>query len=62
MFKVGLYARVSTIDQARVQEGSLISQEHRLRELIKSKNIVQRNWGEVSRVYVEEKSASGRAR
>ena len=57
MFKIGLYARVSTTDQARVQEGSLISQEHRLRELIKSKNLVQRNWGEVSKVYVEEKSA-----
>ena len=57
MYKVGLYIRVSTEEQAKIKDGSLVSQEHRLKELVKSKNIVHNNWGQVVKVYVEEKSA-----
>ena len=54
MRTVGLYLRVSTEEQARVQEGSLVSQRHRLEEYVKSRNAVNEGWGQIIGVYVDE--------
>lgn len=54
MRKIGLYLRVSTEEQARVQEGSLISQRHRLEEYVKVRNAVNEKWGEIVGIYVDE--------
>lgn len=57
MKKVGLYIRVSTDEQAKIQEGSLVSQKQRLEEYLKARNLVQAGWGEICGVYIDDKSA-----
>lgn len=54
MRKIGLYLRVSTEEQARVQEGSLISQRYRLEEYVKSRNVVNEGWGRIIGIYIDE--------
>lgn len=54
MKKVALYIRVSTEEQARIQEGSLVSQRQRLNEYVDGQNRRTKNWGFVSGVYVDE--------
>lgn len=49
-YRVGIYVRVSTEEQAENPEGSIKNQEERLREFIKLKNMVE-PFGEVVRVY-----------
>ncbi len=56
MNKIGLYVRVSTDEQARVHEGSLVSQRKRLEEYVKNQNRNQNNWGIVVETYTDEKS------
>lgn len=49
-FRVALYIRVSTEEQAENPEGSIKNQEQRLREFLKLKNMIE-PFGEVSEVF-----------
>ncbi len=55
-FRVGIYVRVSTEEQAENPEGSIKNQEQRLREFVKLKNMVE-PFGEVAKVYTDILSA-----
>ena len=54
MKRVALYVRVSTEEQARIQDGSLVSQRQRLEEYVSSQNQRSPGWGEIADVYVDE--------
>ncbi len=60
-FKIGLYIRVSTEEQAENPEGSVKNQEDRLRATVKLKNM-ENNFGEIKGVYVEAKSGKNTKR
>lgn len=51
-FKIGLYVRVSTEEQAENPEGSIKNQEERLRDFVKLKNLVA-PFGEVREAFVD---------
>jgi site-specific DNA recombinase len=51
-FKIGLYARVSTEEQAENPEGSIKNQEQRLRDYVKFKN-GDGNFGEIIEVFID---------
>ncbi len=51
-YRIGIYVRVSTEEQAENPEGSIKSQEHRLREFVKLKNSFE-NFGEVVEFYCD---------
>jgi site-specific DNA recombinase len=51
-FKIGLYVRVSTEEQAENPEGSIKNQEERLREFVKLKNFAS-PFGEITEVFVD---------
>lgn len=51
-YKIGLYLRVSTEEQASTPEGSIKSQECRLQEFVKHKNSFE-NFGEVIDIYCD---------
>ena len=50
LFKIAIYVRVSTEEQAENPEGSIKNQEQRIREFIKLKNMVE-PYGEVTEVF-----------
>lgn len=52
--KCGIYLRVSTEEQAQVQEGSLESQRHRINSFIEYKNSQQPGWGKAIEIYADE--------
>lgn len=52
-FKIGLYIRVSTQEQAKNPEGSIRNQEQRLREMVEFKNKGS-NFGEIKSVFIDE--------
>lgn len=54
MKKIALYIRVSTEEQARIQDGSLVSQRNRLEEFVEGQNRRDHNWGHIVDVYVDE--------
>ena len=54
MKRIGLYIRVSTEEQARVQDGSLVSQRKRLEEYVQGQNRRDPDWGLITDVYVDE--------
>jgi len=54
MNKVGLYLRVSTEEQARIAEGSLVSQRKRLEEYVEGQNRREPGWGAVIDIYCDE--------
>ena len=54
MKRIGLYLRVSTEEQARIQDGSLVSQRRRLEEYVEGQNRRDSNWGVIVDVYCEE--------
>lgn len=54
MKKVALYIRVSTEEQARIQDGSLVSQRKRLEEYVDGQNRRDSDWGKIVDVYVDE--------
>jgi len=54
MKRVGIYIRVSSEEQARIQEGSLVSQRHRLLEFIEFQNKRDANWGVLVDIYCDE--------
>lgn len=53
-FKIGLYIRVSTEEQALRTEGSLDSQKHRLSSYVDIKNMQQSSWGTVIEEYIDD--------
>ena len=54
MRKINLYLRVSTEEAAKAQEGSLVSQQQRLEEYVRARNLLHPNWGKIVGVFVEE--------
>ena len=52
--KIGLYIRVSTEEQARIQDGSLVSQKNRIIEYIEHQNKISKDWGQIFEFYCEE--------
>ena len=52
--RVGIYIRVSTEEQARIMDGSLVSQRARLNEYVEAQNRRQAGWGEVVDSYCDE--------
>jgi len=52
--KIGAYVRVSTEEQAQVVEGSIESQKYRLKKYIESKNDVEKNWGKLIELYLDD--------
>lgn len=54
MKNIGVYIRVSTEEQARIQDGSLVSQRNRIIEYVEYQNKFNKNWGEIIEFYVEE--------
>lgn len=54
MKRVGLYIRVSTEEQARIQDGSLVSQRRRLEEYVEGQNRREASWGTIIDVYCDE--------
>jgi DNA invertase Pin-like site-specific DNA recombinase len=52
--RVGIYLRVSTEEQARLQDGSLISQKQRLIEYVDAQNRREADWGTVIDFYCDE--------
>lgn len=54
MKRVGIYIRVSTEEQARIQDGSLVSQKNRLMEYVEFQNKRESNWGTLVDVYCDE--------
>lgn len=55
-YRIGIYVRVSTEEQAENPEGSIKNQEQRLRDFVKLKNMVE-PFGEVAKVYTDILSA-----
>jgi site-specific DNA recombinase len=54
MKRIGLYIRVSTEEQARIQDGSLVSQRRRLEEYVEGLNRRDSGWGRIVDVYCDE--------
>lgn len=54
MKRVGIYIRVSTEEQARIQDGSLVSQKNRLLEYVEFQNKHEPNWGVLVDIYCDE--------
>jgi site-specific DNA recombinase len=54
MKRIGIYIRVSTEEQARIQDGSLVSQRNRLIEYIDFQNKRESNWGILVDIYCDE--------
>ena len=54
MKRIGIYIRVSTEEQARIQDGSLVSQRKRLEEYVDGQNRREASWGKIIGVYVDE--------
>ena len=54
MKRIALYIRVSTEEQARIQDGSLVSQRKRLEEYVDGQNRRDPDWGKIIDVYVDE--------
>ena len=52
--KVGIYLRVSSEEQARIQDGSLVSQRKRLEEYVEAQNKRDSSWGTIVQVYCDE--------
>jgi site-specific DNA recombinase len=55
--RIGLYLRVSTEEQARISDGSLVSQRARLEEYVEGQNRREKGWGQIVDVYQDDKSA-----
>jgi site-specific DNA recombinase len=52
--RIGIYVRVSTEEQAQVVDGSIDSQQHRLKFFIEFKNGQEKNWGKVVETYIDD--------
>ncbi len=54
MNRIAAYIRVSTEEQAKIVDGSLVSQRKRMEEYIENQNKRESNWGSLVDVYVDE--------
>ena len=54
MKRIAAYIRVSTEEQARIQEGSLVSQKSRILEYIEFQNKRESGWGMLVELYCDE--------
>lgn len=52
--KIGNYVRVSTEEQANIVDGSIDSQQHRIRGYIELKNHQEKGWGKVVEIYIDD--------
>ena len=52
--KIGAYVRVSTEEQANIADGSIDSQQHRIKAYIDLKNHQEKNWGKVAETYIDD--------
>ncbi len=57
--KIGIYARVSTEEQAQVADGSIDSQQHRIRAFIDIKLHQDKDWGAVIETYIDDGYSAG---
>jgi site-specific DNA recombinase len=57
--KIGIYARVSTEEQAQVADGSIDSQQHRIRAFIDIKLHQDKDWGTVIETYIDDGYSAG---
>lgn len=53
-FKIGAYVRVSTEEQANIADGSIDSQQHRLKAYLDLKNHQEKNWGRIVDFYIDD--------
>ena len=51
---IGIYVRVSTEEQAQVAEGSLESQQHRIKSFIEIKKHQDKQWGNIFETYIDD--------
>ncbi len=54
MKRCGVYIRVSTEEQARIVDGSLVSQKNRIVEYVEYQNKLKANWGHIVEFYCDE--------
>ena len=54
MKRIGIYLRVSTEEQARIVDGSLVSQRQRLIDFVEGQNRKDNGWGVVIDFYCDE--------
>ena len=54
MRRCGIYIRVSTEEQARIQDGSLVSQKNRLVEYVEHQSKHNPSWGTIVDFYCDE--------
>ena len=52
--KIGAYVRVSTEEQAQVMDGSIDSQQHRLKSFVDHKNQQEEKWGKIQEVFIDD--------
>ena len=52
--KIGIYVRVSTEEQAQVIDGSIDSQQHRLKGFVDLKNLQDELWGKTVETYIDD--------
>lgn len=58
-YRIGNYIRVSTEEQAQVIEGSLDSQQHRIKNFIAMKDAQESGWGRVVETYIDDGFSAG---
>ncbi len=54
LHKIGAYVRVSTEEQAQVMDGSIESQQHRLKSFVDLKNSQESRWGKIVETYIDD--------
>jgi site-specific DNA recombinase len=52
--KIGIYVRVSSEEQAQVVEGSIESQQHRIRSFVDIKFLQDKSWGKIIETYIDD--------
>jgi DNA invertase Pin-like site-specific DNA recombinase len=52
--KIGAYVRVSTEEQANIIDGSIDSQQHRVKAYLDLKNHQEKNWGKLVETYIDD--------
>src|SRR5262249_41166742 len=53
-YRLGVYTRVSTEEQAAVIEGSMDNQRHRMQFFVDMKNQQEKNWGVIVEYYIDD--------
>ena len=58
-YRIGNYIRVSTEEQAQVVEGSLDSQQHRIKHFVAMKESQEPGWGSAVETYIDDGFSAG---